>query len=111
MVAIDGSELMLPKNKETVKEYGEYTTNFMNKKIVLARLSKSYDVLNELTLDARLSNKKTGEHDLANLHLERLAKGDLLLYDRGYPLYNLFRNALDAGCQFRARVAVSNWSV
>lgn len=111
LVAIDGSELMLPKNKETVKEYGEYTTNFMNNKIVLARLSKAYDVLNELTLDARLSNKKTGEHSLANLHLERLAKGDLLLYDRGYPSYDLFRNALEAGCQFCARVAVSNWSV
>lgn len=111
LVAIDGSELMLPKNKETIKEYGEYTTNFMNKNIVLARLSKAYDVLNGITLDARLSNKKTGEHSLANLHLEKLVEGDLLLYDRGYPSYDLFRNALAAGCQFCARVAVNNWSV
>jgi len=111
LVAIDGSEVLLPKNKETIKEYGEYTTNYMNKNIVLARLSKAYDVLNGITLDARLSNKKTGEHSLANLHLEKLVKGDLLLYDRGYPSYDLFRNTLDAGCQFCARVAVNNWAV
>ena len=111
LVAIDGSEAVLPKNKETIREYGEYTTNLMNKTIVLARLSKAYDVLNDISIDARLCNRKTGEHSLANQHLAYLGKRDLLLYDRGYPSYDLFRNTLAAGCHFCARVAVSNWSV
>ena len=110
LVGIDGSEAILPKNKKTIREYGEYSTNLMNKTIVLARLSKAYDVLNEITIDARLCNKKTGEHYLANQHLAYMGKGDLLLYDRGYPSFDLFMNALAAGCHFCARVPVSNWS-
>lgn len=111
LVGIDGSEAMLPKNKETIREYGEYTTNFMNKTVVLVRLSKAYDVLNEISIDAKLSNRKIGEHRLANQHLAYLGKGDLTLYDRGYPSYDLFRNTLAAGCHFCARVAVANWGV
>jgi hypothetical protein len=109
LVGIDGSEAMLPKNRETIRDYGEYSTNLMNKTIVLARISKAYDVLNEITIDARLCNKKIGEHYLANQHLAYLGKGDLLIYDRGYPSFDLFRKALTAGCHFCARVPVSNW--
>jgi len=111
LVAIDGSEIMLPKTKETIREFGEYTTNFMNKTVVLARASKAYDVLNKISIDAKLANREMGEHALANQHLAYCGKGDLLLYDRGYPSYDVFRKALEAGCHFCARVAVSNWKV
>lgn len=111
LISIDGSEVMLPKNEETVKEYGEYTTNFMNKTIVLARLSKAYDVLNNISINAKLVNRKIGEHTLANQHLSYLGKRDMVLYDRGYPSYNLFKNTLASGCYFCARVAISNWKV
>lgn len=111
LVGIDGSEAMLPKNNETVKEYGEYTTNFMSKTIVLARLSKAHDVLNNICIDAKIANLDIGEHILANQHLSCLGKGDLVVMDRGYPSFDLFRNTLAAGCHFCARVAVSNWSV
>lgn len=111
LVAIDGSEVMLPKNEETVYEYGEYTSNFMNRTIVLARFSKAYDVLNNISIDARLANRKIGEHALANQHLAYLGEGDLALFDRGYPSYDLFKNTLSSGCHFCARVAVSNWGI
>jgi len=109
LIGIDGSEALLPKNKETSREYGEYTTNFMDKTVVLARLSKAYDVLNEISIDARISNRKTGEHSLANQHLACMSQGDLVLLDRGYPSYDLFKNTLKQGCHFCARVAVANW--
>jgi hypothetical protein len=110
LIAIDGSEVLLPKNEDTINEYGEYTTNFMNGTVVLARLSKAYDVLNNISIDAKLVNTEIGEHPLAKKHLEHLGEGDLILYDRGYPSYDLFKNDLDKGCQFCARVAVANWS-
>ncbi len=47
LIAIDGSEVLLPKTDETIDQFGEYTTNFMNKTVVLARVSKAYDVLNK----------------------------------------------------------------
>jgi hypothetical protein len=111
LVVIDGSEVMLPKNKETIKEYGEYQTNFMNKTVVLARISKAYDVLNNISIDARLVNRKIGEHTLANEHLKHFGKGDLVLYDRGYPSYDLFKNTLASESHFCARVAISNWAI
>lgn len=111
LIAIDGSEIILPKTEETVNEFGEYTTNFMKKKVVLARVSKAYDVLNKISIDAQLVKRSIGEHTLANRHLEHCGKGDLMLYDRGYPSYDTFRNVLEAGGHFCARVAVSNWKV
>ncbi len=111
LIAIDGSEVILPKTLETMAEFDEYTTNFMNKTIVLARVSKAYDVLNKINLDAKLVNRKIGEHTLANQHLEYCTKGDLILYDRGYPSFDLFMNTLATGSHFCARVAVANWNV
>jgi len=111
LIAIDGSEVMLPKNKETIEEYGEYQTNFMNKTVVLARISKAYDVLNNISIDAKLVNRKIGEHTLAKEHLKHFGEGDLALYDRGYPSYDLFKNTLASGIHFCARVAISNWAI
>ena len=82
----------------------------MNGTVVLARLSKAYDVLNNISIDAKLVNTEIGEHPLAKQHLDHLGEGDLILYDRGYPSYDLFKKDLDKGCQFCARVAVANWS-
>lgn len=111
MIAIDGSEVLLPKTKETINKFGEYTTNFMNKTVVLARISKAYDVLNKISIDAKLVNRKIGEHTLANQHLELCGNGNLVLLDRGYPSFDLFRNVFASGNYFCARLAVSNWNV
>lgn len=111
LIAIDGSEVIVPKNEETIKGYGEYQTNFMNKTVVLARISKAYDVLNNISIDAKLVNRKVGEHTLAKEHLKHFGEGDLVLYDRGYPSYDLFKNTLASGSHFCARVAISNWTI
>lgn len=109
LIAIDGSEVFLPKTKETIDNFGEYTTNFMKKTVVLARMSKAYDVLNKLSIDAKLVNRKIGEHTLAKQHLVHCGRGDLVLLDRGYPSYDLFKNILASGNHFCARVAISTW--
>jgi hypothetical protein len=111
LIAIDGSQAILPKTIHTINEFGEYTSNRMNKTIVLARISKAYDVLNKVSIDAKLVNLKIGEHALANQHLEFCSKGDLILLDRGYPSFDLFKSILAKDCHFCARVAVSNWNV
>ncbi len=78
LVAIDGSEVFLPKTQETIDYFEEYTTNFMNKTVVLARVSKAYDVLNKTTIDAKLANRKVGEHALANQHRNRTPTARLI---------------------------------
>ena len=111
LVAIDGSEIQLPKNPGTIAEYGEYRTNRMDSSTVLARISKSYDVLNNISIDAKLVNRKIGEHSLAKSHLAHIGKNDLFLLDRGYPSFDLFREILASGGHFCARAAVGNWNI
>lgn len=111
LVSVDGSEVFVPKSKGTIEAFGEHTTNFMNGTVVLARASKAHDVLNHISIDAKLVNRETGEHALAKQHLEHLSEGDLCLFDRGYPSYDLFRNVLEKGLHFCARLPVANWNV
>ena len=48
---------------------------------------------------------------MANQHLKFCSKGDLILLDRGYPSFDLFKNILATESHFCARVPVSNWNV
>jgi hypothetical protein len=111
LIGIDGSEVFLPKTESTRQFFGEYTTNFMNGTVVLARASKAYDVLNKISIDAKLVKKEIGEHTLANEHLRYLSAGDLCLLDRGYPSFDLFRNILEKDVHFCSRLPISNWKV
>ena len=112
LIGIDGSEVMLPKTKDTLEKFGQYTTNRMNGSIVLARISKAYDVLNNMNIDTKLVPKQIGEHLLAKGHvMNHFSKGDLGLFDRGYPFFDLFREILGVGANFCARSAIPNWKV
>ena len=108
---MDGSSSVLPKNTQTINEFGMHTTDTEKKSVVLARISKAYDVLNKLTLDAKLTNPQTDERTLATEHLLFCGKGDMVLLDRGYPSFELFRDTLACGAQFCARVSVANWGI
>lgn len=108
---MDGSSAVLPKSTETINEFGLHATDAEKKSVVLARISKAYDVLNKLTLDARLTNPQTDERTLATQHLLYCGKGDMMLLDRGYPSFELFRDILARGVHFCARVSVANWGI
>ena len=111
LIGIDGSEVFLPKTEATRQFFGEYTTNFMKGTVVLARVSKAYDVLNKISIDAELVKREIGEHTLANEHLKYLSTGDLCLLDRGYPSFDLFKNILEKEVHFCSRLPISNWRV
>ena len=63
-----------------------------------------YDVLNKFAIDGSLSPLSTGESVLALNHLA-FAKGkDLIIYDRGYPSFNLIYEHFEKGIDFLIRV-------
>lgn len=111
LLGIDGSSVVLPKTVEIIKEFGEYSTSPKNRAVVLARMSKMYDVLNNQSIDIKLVNRKIGEQALAIQHLDYCKEKDLVLLDRGYPSYELFREILASGVHFCARVTVANWGI
>lgn len=109
LLAVDGSRVTLPNTRELRKLYG-VAKNQSKTGVTQARVSILYDVLNNYTLDGLLSPLKTGEITLAYRHLEHCKIGDLVLYDRGYPSYDLMFEHFENNINFliRARHSFNN---
>lgn len=97
LLAVDGTTLNLPNVAALKDEFG-YSNNKTQ-----ARGSQLYDVLNRLTIHAAISPMKKGERALAMEHLQYTKKGDLVIYDRGYPAFFLFAAHVKQGVEFCAR--------
>lgn len=94
LLAVDGSDIQLPQNEE-LKATFSTANNQTGETLVMAKISYAYDVLNLITLDAKIDRLHTSERDLAVEHIETIKKlrqdptRDLYLYDRGYPSLGL----------------------
>ncbi|GAB1858748.1 IS4 family transposase [Flavobacteriaceae bacterium MHTCC 0001] len=106
LLAIDGSRITLPITKELKAYYGE-TKNQSSTGVVQARCSVLYDVENNYVLDGILAPLKVGERELALQHLLYCKKGDLLIYDRGYPSYDFIHQHIEKGLDYLIRVKVN----
>ncbi len=109
LLAVDGSRINLPDTKELEDIYGR-TNNQTGSGVVQARTSVLYDVLNNLVIDSKLVPLRIGEITLAEEHLLKTKKNDLIIYDRGYPSFELvsFHNNLDIDFLFRVKVSFNN---
>jgi len=103
VLAVDGSRLVLPDTKELERIYGR-TKNQSETGVVQARISVLYDVLNRFAIDGVLSLLSTGESVLALNHLAFAKPNDLIIYDRGYPSFNLIYEHFEKGVGFLIRV-------
>jgi len=106
--AIDGTKLALPidRNKELLHKYGGMGVNSTSP---TAQGSILYDIYNEVIIDARLEPLETSERELASQHIERLTKQkdfgkELIIFDRGYPSYDLMKEIVNKGITFVMRV-------
>ena len=110
LVATDGSMSELPDTEEIRTHFGVWhpASGGVCPK---ARLSQMFDVLNDVTLDAKIAPKAEGERALAAGHFAHLKPGDLVLIDRGYPAFWLFVLILTQGADFCARMKLSGWKV
>ena len=106
LLAIDGSWITLPRTKELIKIYGEIK-NQSSSTVIQARCSVLYDVENNYVLNGKLAPSTQGERKLAISHLRHCKKGDLLIYDRGYPSYDLIHQHIVRGLDYLMRAKVS----
>lgn len=108
LLAIDGSIVILPNTDDVKKEFNPTTAKCQlpeyKKDVVQARISTLYDVMNNMAIDASINNKVSrddndlisyDERTLALQHLEYCNKDDLVIFDRGYPSYELFAKYAD----------------
>ena len=106
LLAVDGSILNLPDKKALEVIYGR-TYNKSGTGVIQARASVLYDVLNKFVIDGCLSPLSTGERVLAVNHLAFSKTRDLIIYDRGYPSFDLVYEHLERRIDFLMRVKVS----
>ena len=103
ILAIDGSVVTLPNSDDIKKEFNPMIVkcqiDAFKKEVVQARASCLFDVLNNIAIDASITNKNRSEENdlaaydertLAMEHLEYCTIDDLVIMDRGYPSYELF---------------------
>ena len=107
LLAIDGSTLGLPFSEENMDYFGGDASK--KKKSVQARVSQLFDTLNKITIHALIAPVKTGEREMASEHLLYIRPTDLVLLDRGYPAFWLFKLILTNGGQFCARISPKTW--
>jgi hypothetical protein len=106
LLAVDGSRLTLPKTRELEAIYGVHK-NQSNTVVVQARVSVLYDVLNNFVIDSELAPLHIGEAPLAKNHLAYSQKNDLIIYDRGYPSFDLVYQHTNLNRAFLFRVKES----
>lgn len=87
LLSVDGSTIQLPVTNELKETYDVYKNQSKSDDVILARVSVLYDLLNDIVLDGKLCNFKTGEVPLSREHFLVAQKGDLIIMDRAYPSF------------------------
>lgn len=103
LLAVDGSILTLPNTKELQEEFG-VAKNQTDSPVTQGRISVLYDVLNGFVIDGILSPLSQSEKELAISHLTYSKKGDLIIYDRGYPSFEMIYEHRKRNIDFLFRV-------
>jgi hypothetical protein len=111
VLAIDGSTIQLPTTDENCRVFG-FNPNQTNKTESLATSSMIYDVLNDYIVDSKITEYQHPERQLALEHLSRLIElpfndKTILLFDRGYPSFDMFELINNLGYRFIIRTSKS----
>jgi len=109
LMAIDGSTQKLFKYEDVREDFGEMKPN-KGPACPMARISQMFDVLNKVTIDAIISPYHVGERELLKYHVHNMLPSDLILLDRGYPAYWIFKLIIFQGGNFCARIS-KQWKI
>lgn len=108
LLAIDGSTVRLPMTEAIAQHFG-VCNGRQGAPSPMARVSQMFDILNKISVDALIKPKNIGERELAAQHLLSVMPQDLVLLDRGYPAWWLFKLILSMGANFCARISCTKW--
>lgn len=111
LLAVDGSQVTLPNTQELYEKFGSPSNQHGEVNgLVQARASVLYDVLNHYILDSILSPLSEGERKHAVSHLAYASPADIVIYDRGYPSFDLIYEHEKRQIDFviRAKVSFNN---
>lgn len=107
LVAVDGSTIHLPNTEEIQEEFG-LVEHFTKKgeeldSKVEAKMTVLFDVLNRISISAKLHRCRANDLNASKCHLDVLEKNDLLLADRAFASYQFFAELLAQNAHFVIR--------
>ncbi len=108
--AVDGSTIKLPNFPEIADHFSTWNPR-QGDPVPMARISQMFDPLNRITTHALISPKSIGEREMAATLFEHLGEQDLVLLDRGYPAFWLFKLILSSNAHFCSRISATKWKV
>lgn len=111
LLAIDGTSLQVPDTNECGEYFG-LSSNQNKTRTTIASASALYDVLNDIIVDARITKYRTSEREMAKDHINSIGDkfpldNSIVIFDRGYPSYEMFNYLNDIGLFFLMRVSLS----
>lgn len=109
ILAIDGTTLRLPDVAEIRQHFGERSGG-QGIPCPIGRMSELYDPLNKLTISGILTPINIDERNHAHQLLMYLMPKDLVILDRGYPAFSLFKAITSMNGNFCARMT-THWKV
>lgn len=107
--AVDGTTLQVLDTSENIEYFGT-SKNQSTTATALASASALYDVLNDIVIDATISRYRTSERKMAQQHINsinniKLLNNSIVIFDRGYPSYDMFNFLEENGLFFLMRVS------
>lgn len=114
LIAHDGSTAEVPNDQKVIDAWGVFQTRSDGKKICMARLEQSYDVLNHLCLSASIDSFSVSEVELLHRNLpqiKQIEEKDLHIMDRYYASYPLIFELAHRGDEFCFRMKKDWWKV
>ena len=111
VLAVDGTSLQVPDTKECGEYFG-LSSNQNKTRTAVATASALYDVLNDIVVDARITKFRTSERLFAKQHIESIGnkicpQKSIVIFDRGYPSYDMFDYLDSKKLLFLMRVSTS----
>jgi len=111
VLAVDGTSLQVPDTVECGEYFG--LSKYQNKvQTAIASASALYDLLNDVIVDASITKYRTSEREMAKQHIntlnsKKLIHNSIVIFDRGYPSYDMFDYLNDRNLFFLMRVSSS----
>lgn len=109
LLAVDGSTIRVPNSSENIAHFGNLGAA-AGTECPVARISQIFDPLNKITIAAVAEPTANGERQLASELFLNLRALDLVLLDRGYPAFWIFKLIETIGGHFCARIPNRLWS-
>lgn len=104
--AVDGVKFNLQRHHDLDEAFGRPNNGHCPQ--VLS--STLFDVCAKMPIDVRVGAYATSERDHLSVMLKHLKANDVIVLDRGYPSYELFRTLQQRGVDFLVRIPI-NWNV